>query len=88
MEDYAVMLMATAFPESIQQQDGHELLQLAASRLRRPDVLSRLGRSDPGLQSHTIEDIIRTNSFQLDISGVPHLGIFPAVSVSHSLRLL
>ncbi|KAL9949014.1 hypothetical protein ACHAO5_001266 [Verticillium nonalfalfae] len=85
MSDYAVMFVNFQFTASVRQQDGYEQLHTAAERLRNPHALLSLGRSNPGHQSDIVEDVMRTNSFNLDISGVPHMGMFPKISRQSTL---
>lgn len=82
MGDYAAMIVSSSFPGAVRQQDGYELLHLGANQLMHPDALLNLGRSSPGHQSDIVEDIMRTNSFQLEVGGAPHMAMFPEISVS------
>ncbi|KAF3354190.1 hypothetical protein VdG1_07655 [Verticillium dahliae VDG1] len=87
MSDYAVLFVNFQFTASVRQQDGYDQLHTAAERLRNPHALLSLGRSNPGHQSDIVEDVMRTNSFNLDISGVPHMGMFPKISrVNHACK--
>ncbi|KAF3343709.1 hypothetical protein VD0002_g1360 [Verticillium dahliae] len=87
MSDYAVLFVNFQFTASVRQHDGYDQLHTAAERLRNPHALLSLGRSNPGHQSDIVEDVMRTNSFNLDISGVPHMGMFPKISrVNHACK--
>ncbi|CRK14317.1 hypothetical protein BN1723_016170 [Verticillium longisporum] len=86
MSDSA-MFVNFRFTASVRQQDGYDQLHTAAERLRNPHALLSLGRSNTGHQSDIVEDVMRTNSFNLDISGVPHMGMFSKISrVNHACK--
>ncbi|KAH6693539.1 hypothetical protein F5X68DRAFT_247852 [Plectosphaerella plurivora] len=80
MGDYAAMVIHASFPGSVQQIDGYGMLHLAADQLREPEALLGLGRSSPGYKSDIVEDIMRTNSFQMMVAGQPHMAMFPEIS--------
>jgi hypothetical protein len=82
MGDYAAMIISAMFPGAVQQMDGYEMLHRGADQLREPEALLGLGRSSPGYKSDIVEDIMRTNSFQMNVVGAPHMAMFPEISVS------
>jgi len=64
------------------------LLQKAVDQLQSPgrDSVNSLARSN-GDESH-VRDVIRTNSFGLDLGDVEHMGVFPGTSVRFSAPYL
>jgi hypothetical protein len=83
MSDTAVVLLDLSFPRAVQQQNGYELLHLAAEQLSDPDRVLELDRSSTKA-ADIIEDIIGTNSFSYTLGGDPHMALYPEVSVSPS----
>ncbi|KAI1849819.1 hypothetical protein JX266_004768 [Neoarthrinium moseri] len=79
MLDHASLLVAAAFPGSVRQVDGYEILHRAADQLRDPGRVLGLGRSSKGA-ADVLEDVIRTNSFAFDLGGEPHMAVYPEIS--------
>lgn len=82
MGDYAAMIISASFPGAVARADGYGMLHRGADQLREPAALLGLGRSSPGHESDVVEDIMRTNSFQMSVAGAPHMAMFPEISVS------
>ena len=81
MVDYATILVDIAFPAKVPASLGYRLLHAAVDRLSDPSSVLELERSD-GHAQDAVENILRTNSFHTPVGGVPHIALYPTVSVS------
>ncbi|KAI3319475.1 SET domain-containing protein [Xylariaceae sp. AK1471] len=86
MSDWATVLLDLSFPKAVQQQNGHQLLHLAAEQLSDPDAVLELGRSST-TASDIIEDILSTNAFSYTLGGDTHMALYPEVSrINHACK--
>jgi hypothetical protein len=86
MTDRASLMADIAFPGRVKQAQGYRLLHRAADQLSEPGPVFGLGRSSNG-NADIIEDVMRTNSFNYDLAGVPHMALFPLVSrINHACK--
>ena len=81
MVDYATVLVDIAFPAKVPASLGYRLLHAAVDRLSDPSSVLDLERSN-GHSKDAVENILRTNSFHTPVGGVPHIALYPTVSVS------
>lgn len=81
MVDYASMLVDVNFPFLVKREQGYPLLHSAADQLSDPQRVYALGKSD-ALAQDVIENVLRTNAFQSNFASVPHIVLYPLVSVS------
>jgi hypothetical protein len=80
MFDHAALVAGTSFPESVKQVQGYSLLHRATEQLKDPDQVRALAKSST-TGADQIEDVLRTNSFQSDLQDLPHMALFPEISV-------
>jgi hypothetical protein len=80
MVEFASMMASTAFPGSVKQAQGYRLLHRATDQLVEPERVLTLGRSST-TGADIVEDVMRTNSFAADLAGVPHMALYPKISV-------
>jgi hypothetical protein len=79
--DYATLLIDIDFTTKVPAFLGYRLLHAAVDRLSDPASILDLGQSN-GFAQDVVEDVIRTNAFHTPLGGVPHLALYPTVSVS------
>jgi hypothetical protein len=79
--DYATLLVDIDFTTKVPAFLGYRLLHAAVDRLSDPASILDLGQSN-GFAQDVVENVIRTNAFHTPLGGVPHLALYPAVSVS------
>jgi hypothetical protein len=83
MVDYAAIVADTQFPSRIKRNQGRELLREAIERLPAADVILNLARSSSDLANvPTVEDVMKTNSFSVEIGGKGYMALFPKIAVS------
>lgn len=81
MVDYTSVLVDTEFPGRVRRDKGHELLQRAMEQLPNSDGLLSLARSSTS-GTPIPEDVMRTNTFGMEISERARMALFPTISVS------
>jgi hypothetical protein len=90
MVDYAAVVADQQFPTRVRREQGRRLLREAIHRLPAADKILSLARSssDPD-NVPAVEDIMKTNSFSVEIAGKAYMALFPhiAVSLPPSLRI-
>jgi hypothetical protein len=79
--DYATLLVDIDFTTKVPAFLGYRLLHAAVDRLSDPASILDLGQSN-GFAQDVVENVIRTNAFHTPLGGVPHLALYPTVSVS------
>jgi hypothetical protein len=82
--EHAPMLVDIAFTVKVQATRGYRLLHAAVDRLSDPTSVRELGKSN-GLAKDEVENILRTNAFNTPMDGVPHIALYPTVSVGLSM---
>lgn len=82
MADHATVLADIGFPSSVMQSQGYDLLHVATKRLMEPERVLNLSRSSKS-GADIVEDVLRTNAFNQDLAGEPHMALYPTISVSH-----
>lgn len=80
LADYATVLVDIAFATRVPALLGYRLLHAAVDRLADPGSILELGRSSD-FALDEVENVLRTNSFHTLLGGVPHMAVYPAVSV-------
>ena len=83
--EHAAMLVDIAFTVNVQATRGYRLLHAAVDRLSDPTSVWELGKSN-GLAKDEVENILRTNAFNTPMDGVPHIALYPTVSVGVPMR--
>ncbi|KAK4038063.1 SET domain-containing protein 5 [Parachaetomium inaequale] len=78
--DYATLLVDIMFTTKVSAFLGYRLLHAAVDRLSDPASVLELGQSN-GYARDSVENILRTNAFGTLLGGVPHIGLYPMVSV-------
>ncbi|KAK4152218.1 SET domain-containing protein 5 [Chaetomidium leptoderma] len=78
--DYATVLVDIMFTTRVPAVLGYRLLHAAVDRLSDPASILDLGRSN-GLAKDEIENVLRTNAFNTPVGGVPHIALYPTLSV-------
>ena len=78
--EHAAMLVDITFTVNVQATRGYRLLHAAVDRLSDPASVWELGKSN-GLANDEVENILRTNGFNTPMDGVPHIALYPTVSV-------
>ncbi|RYP04755.1 hypothetical protein DL765_010073 [Monosporascus sp. GIB2] len=84
MVDFASLVLDLAFPGSVRRLDGYELLLKAVGKLAEPErVLGLARRRDH--PPNVVEDVLRTNSFQFELDGKPHMALYPDIArINHA----
>jgi len=86
MVDYANMLVDLYFPSTVMRHHGYVLLNTALDQLGDPLSLLGLKRNNP-MAGNPVEDVLRTNAYQTDLGGHPHMVVFPEIArVNHACR--
>lgn len=78
--DYATVLVDISFTSKVPAILGYRLLHAAVDRLSDPDSILGLDRSSKFARDR-VENVLRTNSFHTNLGGVPHMAVYPTVSV-------
>jgi hypothetical protein len=81
MTDYAALVIDMELPSSVRPEVGYGLLHAATEQLANPDQVRSLDKSNKEARDE-IEAVIRTNAFHASLGGIPHMALFPDVSVS------
>ncbi|KAI6265712.1 hypothetical protein MCOR27_011296 [Pyricularia oryzae] len=82
--DYAAILASVEFPGRVRRAQGIKLLDRAAGQLPDPERVLRLARSSTQ-GAPVVEDVMRTNTFSLEIDGETYMGLFPTISrINHA----
>ncbi|TLS25702.1 hypothetical protein PpBr36_07286 [Pyricularia pennisetigena] len=85
LSDFAAMLASAEFPVGLPPAQGDELLERAATQLADPTRVLGLASSGTTRGAALAEDVVRTNSFSLEIDGDEFLGLFPTISrINHA----
>jgi len=79
--DYATVMVDIMFTTEVPAILGYRLLHAAVDRLSDPASVLELGQNN-GFAQDTVENILRTNAFHTPIGAVPHIALYPTVSVS------
>ncbi len=79
--DYATVMVDIKFPMEVQADLGYRLLHAAVDQLSDPASVLELDQRN-GYAQDNVENILRTNSFHTPLGGVPHIALYPTVSVS------
>jgi len=86
MVDYASMLVDLYFPSTVPRHHGYVLLNTALDQLDDPLRVMGLGRNNPQA-GNPVEDVLRTNAYQTDLGGEPHMVIFPEIArINHACQ--
>ncbi|KAK3990693.1 hypothetical protein QBC44DRAFT_238405 [Cladorrhinum sp. PSN332] len=88
MLDYALVLADVQLPRKMKMAQGRELLQQAMARLPDPDRVLGLARSSPMPDETPVsEDVMRTNSFNVEIGGRGFMALFPDIArINHACK--
>jgi hypothetical protein len=78
--DYATIMVDIMFTTKVSAFIGYRLLHAAVEQLADPASVLGLGQSS-GHARDTVENILRTNAFSTQLGGVPHIALYPTVSV-------
>jgi hypothetical protein len=83
MVDYAAVVADARFPSRVKRDQGRQLLREAIERLPGAEEVLSLARSssDPD-NVPVVEDVMRTNSFTVEIAGREYMVLFPRIAVS------
>ena len=91
MVDHAVVLADAAFPRRVRRDLGRDMLREAIGRLAPggEEAVLALARSsaDPGVVP-AAEDVVKTNSFSVEVGGGNYMALFPRVAVSATRNLI
>ncbi|KAH8886531.1 SET domain-containing protein [Thozetella sp. PMI_491] len=79
MTDYASVLAKSDFSREMTQAQGHELLHRAMEQLPIAEQVFSLARNRKE-DTPAPEDVVRTNSFNMAISGTAWVAVFPKIS--------
>jgi len=79
--DHVILMATTAYPADVLHEEVQDLLRTGAERLPDPERVRGLSVRDREKLS-VEEDVVVTNSFELEISGNGYMGLFPDLSVS------
>jgi hypothetical protein len=79
--DYATVMVDIMFTTQVSAFLGYRLLHAAVEQLADPASVLELGKSN-GFAQDSVENILRTNAFNTPLGGVPHIALYPTVSVS------
>lgn len=84
MVDHPALIASMDFPRAISPERGRVMLQLAADQLPIRDEVFALAHGEEGGEGseRLIEDILRTNTFGLEIEGQSYIGLYTNISVS------
>jgi len=86
--EHAAVIADSAFPSRVKKVVGREMLQRAMARLGEDGerAILELARSG-GEGVPAAEDLMRTNSFTVDVKGKSHMALFPRVArINHACR--
>ncbi|KXX78306.1 SET domain-containing protein 5 [Madurella mycetomatis] len=86
--DYAALVADTKFPSRVKRDQGRQLLREAVHRLPAADLILDLARSssDPD-NVPAAEDVLKTNSFSVDIGGKSYMALFPHIArINHACK--
>jgi hypothetical protein len=83
MVDYAAVVADARFPSRVKRDQGRQMLREAIERLPGAEEVLSLARSssDPD-NVPVVEDVMRTNSFTVEIVGREYMALFPRIAVS------
>jgi hypothetical protein len=87
MIDWASMLLDFQFPSSFRSSQGYGLFHQAMNQLRDPDGLLGLANRGPDAPD-LVEDILRTNGFNYDFGGKPHMAVYALIAVESLPRYI
>ncbi|GAB1312708.1 SET domain-containing protein 5 [Madurella fahalii] len=88
MVDYAALVADTQFPSRVKRDQGRQLLTEAVQRLPAAELILNLARSssDPD-NVPAAEDVMKTNSFSVDIGGKAYMALFPHIArINHACK--
>ncbi|KAL2185627.1 hypothetical protein L209DRAFT_454040 [Thermothelomyces heterothallicus CBS 203.75] len=88
MVDYAAIVADAQLPRRVRRAQGLQLLKEAVERLPGADEVLGLARSssDPD-NVPVVEDVIRTNSFTVEIAGKDYMALFPRIArMNHACK--
>jgi len=83
MVDYASMVVDLSFPHTVSRDEGYKLLHKATDQLADPSKVLKLATSIKEA-GDIIENVLRTNAYQTELAGLPHMVLFPTVCVSNA----
>ncbi|KAK4192385.1 hypothetical protein QBC35DRAFT_459557 [Podospora australis] len=85
--DYAALVVDISFTAAVPVNKGYRLLHTAVDRMGDGgNGVMELGKSNEFAQD-VVEDVLRTNAFQMALGGVPHMAVYPAVSrINHACK--
>ncbi|KAL2020097.1 hypothetical protein VTK56DRAFT_8901 [Thermocarpiscus australiensis] len=92
MVDYswstAAVVADAQFPSRVKRAQGRQLLKEAIKRLPAADTMLTLARSSPDAADvPAAEDVMKTNSFSVDIDGKGYMALFPGISrINHTCK--
>ena len=82
MVDYAAVVADAQLPSRVRREQGRELLREAIERLPAADVILNLARSSTDPENVPVaEDVMKTNSFSVEIGGRGYMALFPKIAV-------
>lgn len=85
MVDYAAVVADKQFSSRVKRAQGRQLLREAIHRLPSAEQVLSLARSSPNPDNvPAFEDVMKTNSFNVEIAGKGYMALFPRVAVSLS----
>ncbi|KAK4121889.1 SET domain-containing protein [Parathielavia appendiculata] len=88
MVDYAAVMADARFPSRVKREQGRQLLEEAIERLPDAKEVLNLARSssDPDNVPVT-EDVVKTNSFSVNIAGKEYMALFPRIArINHACK--
>ena len=84
MVDYSVLLVDMALATELAARRGYRLLHLATDQLPDRRVVWDLGQTND-MARDPVENVMRTNAFHTMLGDVPHMALYPDLSVWFSL---
>ncbi|KAK4155259.1 SET domain-containing protein 5 [Chaetomidium leptoderma] len=88
MIDYAAVVADAQFPSRVKRKQGSQLLRQAVERLPAADEILNLARSSPDPDTVSVaEDVMKTNSFTVEIAGKDYMALFPRIArMNHACK--
>lgn len=82
MVDYPAVVADVHFPRRVRQEEGRQLLREAIARLPAAEEILSLARSSVNPDTvPVVEDVMKTNSFGVEIAGNDYMALFPNIAV-------
>jgi hypothetical protein len=83
MVDFAVAILPMDLFEAVSPAQGRTLMERAIEQLPKETKWTALSLAASTGGGGLVQDILSTNSFGIDIDGIPHVALFPRGSVSY-----